>query len=158
MSVADSAREAAVSLDGGGDAAMGMAWVGKTTLSLALIVAIILLCAWLLRRLTPGRLRASQHVKVVSNTAIGQRERVTVVEIQGRWLVLGVGGNQVNLLKDMPAAETSDAPTPESPAPLSGSFAQRFRQALAQNIGRKSSHSPAARSQDDATADKESDR
>lgn len=158
MSVADSAREAAVSLDGGSDAAMGMAWVGKTTLSLALIVAIILLCAWLLRRLTPGRLRASQHVKVVSNTAIGQRERVTVVEIQGRWLVLGVGGNQVNLLKDMPAAETSDAPTPESPAPLSGSFAQRFRQALAQNIGRKSSHSPAARSQDDATADKESDR
>jgi flagellar protein FliO/FliZ len=135
-----------------------MAWVGKTALSLALIVAIILLCAWLLRRLTPGRLRASQHVKVVSNTAIGQRERVTVVEIEGRWLVLGVGGNQVNLLKDMPAAETSDAPTPESPAPLSGSFAQRFRQALAQNIGRKSPYSPAARSQDDATADKESDR
>ncbi|MCK0715680.1 flagellar biosynthetic protein FliO [Chromohalobacter sarecensis] len=158
MSVADSAREAAVSLDSGGDAAIGMAWVGKTTLSLALIVAIILLCAWLLRRLTPGRLRASQHVKVVSNTAIGQRERVTVVEIDGRWLVLGVGGNQVTLLKDMPAAEASDAPTTESPAPLSGSFAQRFRQALAQNMGRKSSAPSTSRSQDGATEDKEANR
>ncbi|MDV6319162.1 flagellar biosynthetic protein FliO [Chromohalobacter sp. HP20-39] len=156
MSVADSAREAAISLNGSDEAAMGMAWVGKATLSLALIVAIILLCAWLLRRLTPGRLRASQHVKVVSNTAVGQRERVTIVEIDGRWLVLGVGGNQVNLLKDMPAAEKSDAPTP--PAPLSGSFAQRFRQALAQNIGRKSPDYTASRSQDAATADKESDR
>ncbi|MCK0744924.1 flagellar biosynthetic protein FliO [Chromohalobacter nigrandesensis] len=158
MSVADSAREAAVSLDSGGDAAIGMAWVGKTALSLALIVAIILLCAWLLRRLTPGRLRASQHVKVVSNTAIGQRERVTVVEIDGRWLVLGVGGNQVTLLKDMPAAEASDAPTPASPSPLSGSFAQRFRQALAQNMGRKSPTPSTSRSQDGATADKEADR
>lgn len=158
MSVADSAREAAVSLDSGGDAAMGMAWVGKTALSLALIVAIILLCAWLLRRLTPGRLRASQHVKVVSNTAIGQRERVTVVEIDGRWLVLGVGGNQVTLLKDMPAAEASDAATPESPAPLSGSFAQRFRQALAQNMGRKPPDSSSTRAQDSTTADKESGR
>ncbi|MCI0508853.1 flagellar protein FliO/FliZ [Chromohalobacter marismortui] len=156
MSVADSAREAAVSLDGSGDAALGMAWVGKATLSLALIVAIILLCAWLLRRLTPGRLRASQHVKVISNTAVGQRERVTIVEIDGRWLVLGVGGNQVNLLKDMPAADRSDAPTSAAPAPLSGSFSQRFRQALAQNIGRKPPSHTTSRSQ--GAADEESDR
>ncbi|PWW40590.1 flagellar biosynthetic protein FliO [Chromohalobacter israelensis] len=163
MSVADSAREAAVSLDGSGDTVMGAAWIGKTALSLLLVVAIIVFCAWLLRRLTPGRLRASRHVKVVANTAIGQRERVTIVEVEGRWLVLGVGGGQVSLLKDMPAAEDDTAATQPSPAPLTGSFAQRFRQALAQNIGGRppateDAASRSQRSRDENAPDKEADR
>lgn len=163
MSVADSAREAAVSLEGSGETVMGAAWVAKTALSLLLVVAIIVACAWLLRRLTPGRLRASQHLRVVASTAIGQRERVTIVEVEGRWLVLGVGGGNVSLLKDMPAAENDAAASQPTTAPLTGSFAQRFRQALAHNLGGRPSDTSDAgsrrsRSGDAEAPDKEADR
>ena len=44
-------------------------------------------------------------LRVVAGTAVGQRERVVVVEIGASWLVLGVAAGGVNLLQQMPRAE-----------------------------------------------------
>ncbi|MGM8849136.1 flagellar biosynthetic protein FliO [Salinicola sp. MH3R3-1] len=114
-----------------GGEGIGLLMIGKTAISLLVVIAIILGCAWLLKRLGPNRRAGTQHLRVVASTPVGQRERVVIVEVADRWLVLGVGGGQVTRLDSM------DPPTPPAvdPAasPLVGSFASRFGQALKHN-------------------------
>ena len=120
----------------GGDSLLGLAMLGKTAAALALIIAILLgLSAWLKRR--GGGFHGQQsRLKMVGSTAVGQRERVVVVQVQDRWLVLGVGGGQVNRLDSLPAP--TDEATPAQPdAPQGDSFGERLGQALKANLGRR---------------------
>ncbi len=133
MSQVSSAQSAAESLGGAQNDLLGLAVLGKTALALALVIGVILLCSALLKRMGPGRGRQGQHLKVVASTSVGQRERVVVVEVEGTWLVLGVGGGQVSALHQLPApAVDSDTASPTSMA--SGeSFAARFANAMRDN-------------------------
>lgn len=124
-------------IDGG--AVSGMAALGKTALVLAALVALILLCGWLLRRLGPGQGAANPALKVIASRAVGPRERVVVLEVEGTWLLLGVGGGRVSKLHQLPAPPAAP-PTRESPAGAGGdSFASRFARALGQNLGGRKS-------------------
>jgi flagellar protein FliO/FliZ len=67
----------------------------------------------------------------VASTPVGQRERVVIVEVDDRWLVLGVGGGQVTKLDSM--TPPPNTPVASGSAHLSGSFASRLGQALKQN-------------------------
>jgi len=67
---------------------------------------------------------------------LGQRERVVIVEVAGTWLVLGVAPGQVSKLHELPAPAADAAPASPVDAPLPGSFAERFGQALRHNLRR----------------------
>lgn len=69
------------------------------------VLAVIAGIAWLLKRFNPSGYGNSGVLRVVAGTAVGQRERVVVVEIGASWLVLGVAAGGVNLLQQMPRAE-----------------------------------------------------
>ncbi|TGD73145.1 flagellar biosynthetic protein FliO [Mangrovimicrobium sediminis] len=88
---------------GGVDTISSMAMLGKTALSLLFIVALILALSYLLRRLNRSGGSGRQLLRQVASTSLGPRERVVVVEFNGTWLVLGVGGGQVNKLHETPA-------------------------------------------------------
>ncbi|MGQ4880151.1 flagellar biosynthetic protein FliO [Billgrantia sp. LNSP4103-1] len=129
--------ETAAGLDSlavGGDALVGMATFGKTAAALALVIAIILVCTALLRRWGPQKRAAGGHLHVIGSAALGSRERVVIVEVEGTWLVLGVGGGQINKLHelDAPVRESGDN---ASGAPDGERFAARFARALKQNAG-----------------------
>ncbi len=80
-------------------------------LSLVLILGGFVAVAWFARRYLPG-MGSQGVVKVVGTTAVGTRERVVVVEMDGTWLLLGVGGGNVRLLHTQP--KPADPSTPES--------------------------------------------
>lgn len=69
------------------------------------VLAVIAGIAWLLKRFNPQGYGSSGVLRVVAGTAVGQRERVVVVEIGATWLVLGVAAGGVNLLQQMPRVE-----------------------------------------------------
>lgn len=128
-------QQAAHSAGSSGDG-LGLLMMGKTAVSLLIVVAIILGCAWLLKRVGPNRRAGAQHLRVVASTPVGQRERVVIVEVDNRWLVLGVGGGQVNKLDTIdppPTPAGQSGASPLSASPLTGSFASRFGQALKRN-------------------------
>lgn len=110
---------------------MGLAVLGKTALALGLVIAVIFACSYLLRRINAGRGRGDRHLKLVTSTAVGPRERVVIVEVEGTWLVLGVGGGQVTALHELPAP--SEPERGESAASQAQGFAGRFATALRGN-------------------------
>lgn len=78
---------------------------------LLLVVVFIVGAAFVLKRLAPGRFTGSQLLKPISTLALGARERVVVVEIGDRWLVLGVTAASITTLHtaakgDLPASPT----------------------------------------------------
>ncbi|HAZ98937.1 MAG TPA: flagellar biosynthetic protein FliO [Halomonas sp.] len=137
MSVATSSAQSSVDALSGGDALIGMAALGKTAAALALVIAIILLCTSLLKRWQQHRFDQGARLRIVGTTAVGNRERVVVVEVEDTWLVLGVSSGRISKLHERPAP----ANRPHTPEPPPSRFAQRLANALAKNRD-KSDRSP----------------
>lgn len=66
---------------------------------LILVIGMILLLSWLLRRFQGGRLVRQAPVRVLGGTAVGQRERVVLIQVGKQQLLLGVGGGNVRTLQ-----------------------------------------------------------
>jgi flagellar protein FliO/FliZ len=66
--------------------------------SLLLVLAAIVLVAWLLKRMNVAQQGSGNLLKVLGGVAIGQRERIVLVEMQDTWLVVGVGPGQIRTL------------------------------------------------------------
>jgi len=73
----------------------------KMIVGLLLVLAIIMVVAWLLKRFSMIPTTTAGHLKTVAAIGVGQRERVVIVEIGETWLVLGVAPGQVNTLHSM---------------------------------------------------------
>jgi flagellar protein FliO/FliZ len=97
----------------------------QTTLGLALVLALIVAVAWIAKRFAPGSVRGGASLAIVASQAVGQRERVVVVEVGDQWLVVGVAPGHVSSLGMLPKGE---APPP---VPASASFAGALSRALA---------------------------
>lgn len=108
----------------------GLAAFGKMAFALLVIIGIIFLVAWLVRRIGPVAGSAGQHLKVIATKAVGTRERVVIVEVEGAWLVLGVTGGGISKLHELPPVKTAAPPA----SPIGNTFARRFAAALKQNL------------------------
>ena len=71
-------------------------------LGLAMVLVVLAGFFWFLRRFSPGQTAAQGAVKVVGGVMLGPRERLVVVEVGDTWLLLGVGGGQINALHTLP--------------------------------------------------------
>jgi flagellar protein FliO/FliZ len=71
-------------------------------LALAFVIAIMLLFAWLVKRVGPIANGHKLPVKVIGGISLGNRERVMVIEVADQWLVVGVTAQQINTLSTMP--------------------------------------------------------
>ncbi|MGO1247381.1 MAG: flagellar biosynthetic protein FliO [Oceanisphaera sp.] len=70
---------------------------GSWGLSSLLVIGLILVLGWLLRRLRGASLLGgSRQLKVVSSLALGQRERLMVVQVGEEQWLLGVTAQQIS--------------------------------------------------------------
>lgn len=67
----------------------------RMILGLAVVLAVMALLAWLLKRMLPSVGGQQSVVRVVGAVSVGSRERVVVVEVAGRWIVVGVAPGHV---------------------------------------------------------------
>ena len=94
---------------------------------LLLVLAAVAATAWLLRRFSLGQNVMGGAVRVVGGVALGQRERLVLVEVGETWLLLGVAPGQVNALHTM--ARPEGAAKAEIPASEAG-FSAWLKQAI----------------------------
>jgi len=83
---------------------------------LLIVLGALAVFFWFLRRFSPGQSGAQGVVKVVGGVMLGPRERLVVVEVGETWLLLGVGGGQVNTLHTLPRP-ANYVPSPHDPLP-----------------------------------------
>ncbi len=89
----------------------------KMLFGLALVLAVMAAIAWALKRMMPGIHGQQSVIKMVGGVSVGTRERVVVLEVAGRWLVVGVAAGQVSAIADLekgltPLADVLPAHTP----------------------------------------------
>lgn len=78
--------------------------------SLLLVLAAVVVVAWVLKRINQPLQGAGNALKVISGVAVGQRERIVLVEVNDTWLVVGVAPGQVNALHTMPKGQLPTTP------------------------------------------------
>lgn len=81
----------------------------RLILPLILILALIFVVGFLVRRLSRTGFGKSPLLNILATLPVGSRERVILVEVADQWLVLGVTSSQINMLLNLPAR-----PVPES--------------------------------------------
>jgi flagellar protein FliO/FliZ len=79
----------------------------QVAIALALVLAAIVLFAWLLRRWVPGYKAPGGFLRVVAGVMIGPRERLVLVELEDTWLLVGVATGGVSILHTMPKPPTA---------------------------------------------------
>jgi flagellar protein FliO/FliZ len=108
--------------------------IGRTLLSLALVVALILVLGLLLRGRTALRGQCSgRHLTVKAQLAVGIRERVIVLRVGDEDILVGVGTSGVRMLHVLARALPDDVPV----AGDSGSFARRLSAMFGGEGGRR---------------------
>jgi flagellar protein FliO/FliZ len=93
---------------------------------LAVVLLVMWSCVRILKRYAAGRQAAAGALRVLGGVAVGQRERVVMVEVGETWLVLGVAPGRVNALHVMGKLH-DPAPATMAATPASGFAASLAR-------------------------------
>jgi flagellar protein FliO/FliZ len=102
----------------------------RVMLSLGAIVALIFAAGWLTRRLQSRQFIGGRRLRCVESMSISARERVLLIEADGKRLLVGVGAGGVRALH----VYEGNVPVEEVPAPaMVPPFAE-----LLSRLGRKS--------------------
>ncbi|MFZ2289996.1 MAG: flagellar biosynthetic protein FliO [Halopseudomonas yangmingensis] len=67
-------------------------------LGLLLVVGLIFLLGWLLRRVGPMAGQGSQHIRLLANVPLGPRDRLLLVDVGGTQMLLGASPGRINTL------------------------------------------------------------
>ncbi|MGL1833354.1 flagellar biosynthetic protein FliO [Rhodocyclaceae bacterium SMB388] len=102
---------------------------GQMVFGLGVVIGLLLLSLWLIKRLSLPRGQAA-GLKVLGGVAVGSRERVVMVEVGDKVLVLGVTAASVNTLHTLPAAEVVRTLAPVPGEVREGEFARWLRRSV----------------------------
>ncbi len=101
--------------------------VAQALLGLLAVLAMVAVAAWVLKRFLGLRGTANGPIRVVAGTAIGQRERIVLVEVGDIWLVVGVAPGQVRTLHTMPRSQMASASNGQKPERSGATFSTWMR-------------------------------
>ena len=105
----------------------------QALLGLVVVLGILAVAAWGMRRMGLAKNSAPSTVKVIGGVSVGNRERILVVEVADQWIVVGVAPGRVNTLSTMPRQ------VQETPADTE-SNARNFSAWLKQTIEKRNAH------------------
>jgi len=99
--------------------------LSKLLLGLLLVVGLIFLLAWVLRRMQQFNPRSNQAIKLISSHALGPRERLLLVQVGSEQILLGLSAGRITPLHVL--EEPVHLPDAE---PANPEFAQRLMELL----------------------------
>ena len=107
--------------------------LGQLLLGLLLVIGLIFLLAWLMRRVQQMGPRGGQVIKILASQALGPRDRLILVQVGGEQILLGLTPGRITPLHVM--VEPVHLPDGE---PASAEFAQRLMELLGKDQKDKS--------------------
>ncbi|MFT0635178.1 flagellar biosynthetic protein FliO [Pseudomonas sihuiensis] len=107
--------------------------LGQLLLGLLLVIGLIFLLAWLLRRVQQLKPRGGQVIKLLSSQALGPRDRLVLVQVGNEQILLGLSAGRItplHVLKEPVHLADAEQATPE--------FAQRLMELMGKDQKDKS--------------------
>lgn len=101
-------------------------YIGQIMLSLAFIILLIFVGAWMLKRFGKVNGLVSEDMRVLGNMAVGQRERILLLQVGKEQLLIVVTASRISLLHEL--KEPIDV---QKSTPMNSAFAQRLQEAIA---------------------------
>ena len=100
------------------------AQLAQLGLGLAVVVGLIFLLGYVMRRVGPLAPQGGQHIRLISSYPLGPRDRLALVDVGGQQLLLGISPGRITTLHvlDEPIAADTDA--------SSGDFARKLQAML----------------------------
>lgn len=88
-----------------------MAQLAQLGGGLLLVVGLIFLMGYLMRRVGPLAPQGGQHIRLVSSLPLGPRDRILLIDVGGKQMLLGASPGRINTLHifDEPIAEVNAA-------------------------------------------------
>ena len=96
--------------------------VWPALLAFIAVVALIPAALWVLRRLQGTAPGTGRVVTLVGGLALGPRERIAVIEADGRRWMVGVTGQSISLLAELERSACADPAATAAPAPPPAGF------------------------------------
>ena len=84
-----------------------IAGLAKVVLGLLVVLAVIAAAAWAMKQFVQVKAKKQSMIQIVGGVTVGNRERVVVLEVAGRWLVVGVAAGQVNAIANLDIAQNA---------------------------------------------------
>ena len=81
----------------------------KMLFGLVVVLALVALVSWFFKRMLPGGAGVQSTIRIVGGVSVGSRERVVVLEVADRWLVVGVAPGQVSNIANLEIGATQFA-------------------------------------------------
>lgn len=88
----------------------------QLAVGLGVVVGLIFLLGYLMRRVGPLAPQGGQHIKLVSSLPLGPRDRLLLVDVGGTQMLLGTSPGRINTLHvfEQPVADLASATTGNS--------------------------------------------
>jgi flagellar protein FliO/FliZ len=105
----------------------------EVTLALLLVVGLIALLAWAARRMRGFGVGRGERIQVLSDRAVGPKERCLLVRVGETDILLGIAAGSVRALHVFPAGANTEAP----PAPpVTAPKLPNFKDLLMRSLGK----------------------
>lgn len=82
---------------------MGLGDVAQVALALAFIVVLVVGLGFAVRRMNGARFRTTADIEVVASTYLGPKERVLLLKVQDRQVLIGINAQCIAALGEFPA-------------------------------------------------------
>lgn len=72
----------------------------KVLTGLLLVLLLIILLSWIVKRFNVVQLSSSRGFESIANMTLGPKEKITLLKVGNRYLLIGVGSASINTLYD----------------------------------------------------------
>lgn len=106
----------------------------QVTVALMLMVGLILGLAWLMKRFANPLFQQQKHLRLIASLSLGVKEKIILVEVSGKQLVLGVTPQQITSLHviDNPVQDEQITNVEKSPSEknITSDFSKKLMEIL----------------------------
>ena len=115
-----------------GDTQLLLQSIGSLLLVLAILLVMVFAARWFMQRRPQG----GRRLRFVEAMALGSRDKLLLIEVDGKSLLLGVTAQNIRLLADLGAVEALPKPLDPQEEPPSKTLQTGLSQQFAQLLGR----------------------
>jgi flagellar protein FliO/FliZ len=115
-----------------GDTQLLLQSIGSLLLVLAILLVMVFAARWFMQRRPQG----GRRLRFVEAMALGSRDKLLLIEVDGKSLLLGVTAQNIRLLADLGAVEALPKPLDPQEEPPSKTLQTGLSQQFSQLLGR----------------------